>query len=232
MRHANNFMAALLAGAGLLALAGCAHYQPRPLAAHQSAADFDTRTLADAGLKEFLAASLHGELAAWPPVSWDFKTLSLAAFYFHPDLDVARAKWSVAQAGKVTAGERPNPTASFAPGYNSTVGPPWILGLSFDIPVETAGKRGYRIAQARNLFEVARLNIATVAWQVRSRVRRSLLDLQAAREMEQLLKQQHAVQAAIVKLLEGQLAAGAVTPFEVSQARIAHDTTRLATSSA
>lgn len=228
MRHANSFLTALLTSAGLLALAGCAHYQPRPLAAPRTAADFDTRTLADAGLKEFAAANLHGELAAWPPASWDFNTLSLAAFYFHPDLDVARAKWGVAQAGKVTAGEQPNPTVSLAPGYNSTIGPPWILGLSFDIPVETAGKRGYRSAQARNLSEVARLNIATVAWQVRSRVRRSLLDLQAARETEQLLKQQQAVQAAIVKSLEGQLAAGAVTPFEVSQARIANDTTRLA----
>lgn len=228
MRHANNLAAVLLAGAGLLALAGCAHYQPRPLAAQETAADFEARTLADAGLKQFVAASLHGELAAWPPASWDFKTLSLAAFYFHPDLDVARAKWGVVKAGKLTAGERPNPTASLQPGYNSTVGPPWILGLSLDIPVETAGKRGYRLAQARQLSEAARLNIATVAWQVRSRVRHSLLDLQAARETEQLLRQQHAVQAAIVKLLEGQLAAGAVTPFEVSQARIAHDTTQLA----
>ena len=228
MRHANNFVAALLTSVGLLALVGCAHYQPRPLAAQQTAADFDTRTLADTGLKQFIEANLHRQLSTWPPASWDFNTLSLAAFYFHPDLDVARAKWGVAQAGKVTAGERPNPTASFAPGYNSTVGPPWILGLSFDIPVETAGKRGYRIAQARNLSEVARLNIATVAWQVRSRVRRNLLDLQAARETEKLLKQQQEVQAAIVKLLGGQLAAGAVTPFEVSQARIAHDTTRLA----
>lgn len=228
MRHANNFVVPLLAGAGLLVLAGCAHYQPRPLAAQQTAADFDARTLAEVGLKQFVEANLSRELSAWPPASWDFNTLSLAAFFFHPDLDVARARWGVAQAGKVTAGERPNPTASFAPGYNSTVGPPWILGLNFDIPIETAGKRGYRLAQAKQLSEVARLNIATVAWQVRSRVRRSLLDLQLARETEQLLKQQHAVQAALVKLLEGQLAAGAVTPFEVSQARIAHDTTRLA----
>lgn len=228
MRHAINFGAALLAVAGLLGLAGCAHYQPRPVAAEQTAADFDSRSLADAGLRQFVETNLHGALAAWPPAAWDFKMLSLAAFYFHPDLDVARARWGVAQAGKITAGERPNPTVSLQPGYDTTAGPPWILGLSLDIPVETAGKRGYRVAQARHLSEAARLNLATVAWQVRSRVRRSLLDWQGARETEQLLKQQQAVQAAIVKLLEGQLAVGAVSPFEVSQARVALDTTRLA----
>lgn len=228
MKFAHHFAAALLAVAGLLGCAGCAHYQPRPLAAQQTAADFDTRTLADPGLKTFLETNLAGPLAAWPLTSWDFPRLALAAFYFHPDLDVARAKWGVTRSGQITAGERPNPTANFLPGYNSTIGPPWVLGLRIDVPIETAGKRGHRIAQAGHLSEAARLNIATVAWQVRSRVRRSLLELQAAREAEALLQRQQETQAGIVKLLEAQLAAGAMSPFEVTQARVAHDTTRLA----
>lgn len=228
MKRTRAFATLSLVGVSLLALGGCAHFAARPITAGQTAADFDSRSLADSGLKTFVETGLHREFFAWPPVEWDFETFALAAFYFHPDLDVARAKWGVASAGKVTAGERPNPTVSLAPGYNSTVGPPWILGLSFDLPIETAGKRGHRLAQARNLSEAARLNIATVAWQVRSRVRRSLLDLYSARELGRLLKQQQETQAATVKLLEGQLAAGAISPFEVSQARVAHDTTRLA----
>ncbi|GDY23592.1 cytochrome c [Verrucomicrobiota bacterium] len=212
----------------MLALAGCARFHDRPLAAQQTATDFDTRTLADPGLKTFLETNLPAAIVTWPLTSWDFPRLALAAFYFHPDLDVARAKWGVTRSGQITAGERPNPTVSFAPGYNSTIGPPWILGLSFDLPVETAGKRGHRIAQAGHLSEAARLNIATVAWQVRSRVRRSLLELQSARETEALLQRQQETQAAVVKLLEAQLAAGAMSPFEVAQARVAHDTTRLA----
>ena len=210
------------------ALAGCVQFHDRPLSAEKAHADFDTRTLADPGLKAFIETNLPMPVVTWPLAAWSFPQLALAAFYFHPDLDVARARWGVTRSGQVTAGERPNPTVSLAPGYNATVGPPWILGLSFDIPLETAGKRGHRIAQAGHLSEAARLNIATVAWQVRSRVRRSLNDLQAARETEALLQRQQGVQAGIVKLLEGQLAAGAISPFEVAQARVANDTTRLA----
>jgi outer membrane protein, heavy metal efflux system len=218
MRRAGKFAVALLAGVGLLAGAGCAHYEPRPLAPETAAADFEARSLADAGLKQFVQANLSRELPAWPLAAWDFDALALAAFYFHPDLDAARARWDVAQAGQITAGERPNPTATLQPGHSSGLGPPWMLGLNFIIP----------IAQARQLTDAARLNLATVAWQVRGRVRRSVLDLQAAREMEQLLAQQQAMQAAMVKVLEDQLAAGAVSRLEVARASTAIETTRLA----
>ena len=43
--------------------------------------------------------------------------------------------------------------------------------LTSDLPLETAGKRGHRIEAAGHLSESARLNIATVAWQVRSTLR-------------------------------------------------------------
>ena len=38
--------------------------------------------------------------------------LTLAAFYYHPSLDVARADWREAAGGIVTAAERPNPTVT------------------------------------------------------------------------------------------------------------------------
>ncbi len=228
MSKVSDFAVALLAGLGLLTLAGCAHYQPQPLVPETTAADFEARSLADPGLKQFVEANVHRELPGWPLAAWDFEALALTAFYFHPDLDVARARWDVAQAGQVTAGERPNPTASFQPGRRAGVGPPWLLGLTFNIPIETAGKRGYRLAQARQLTDAARLNLATAAWLVRSRVRRSLLDLQAAREMERTLAQQQTIQTSLVKVLEDQLAAGGASQLEVSRARVAVETTRLA----
>jgi outer membrane protein TolC len=156
--------------------------------------------------------------------------LTLAAFYYHPDLDVARAKWAVTRAGEKTAGESPNPTVSVSPAYDTTttIPSPWVVTASFDIPIETAGKRGYRMAQARHLSEAARLNIASVAWAVRSRVRQRLLDLYTAREMEALLKEQQSLQADNLRLLESQFQAGAISSFEVTQARIAADSTRLA----
>ena len=192
--------------------------------------EFQGRTLAEPGLKAFLESNLHREAGTWPMESWDFTNLSLAAFYFNPDLDVARAKWAGARAGKVTARERPNPTLSVLPAYSSSVSipSPWLVTPALDIPIETARKRGYRIAEATNLSEAARLNLASVAWQVRSRVRRSLLDLDAARQMKTLLQALQGIHTENVNLLQGQYSAGAISAFELTQARLASDSARLA----
>jgi outer membrane protein TolC len=227
MTHAKCLLVSFV-GVGLLQ--GCARFHPQPLAPERTAADFQARTLADDGLRSFLETNLLATLPAWPLPAWDFTKLTLAAFYYHPDLDVARAQWGVVTAGKVTAGERPNPTISVVPGYNSTttIPSPWLVTPSLDIPVETAGKRGYRLAQAGHLSEAARLNLATVAWQVRSRVRSRLVELHAAQETQRLLQEQQARQAENLQLLERQHEVGAVSAYEVTQAGIAADSTRLA----
>jgi outer membrane protein TolC len=216
-------LVALLAG-------GCARFQSHPISPDQAAAEFDSRTLADDGLRAFLETNLPGALPIWPLPAWHFTNLTLAAFYYHPDLDVARAKWSVAEAGKGTAGQRPNPTLSAAPAYNptTTIPSPWLATVTLDIPIETAGKRGYRMARAGQLSEAARWNLAATAWQVRSRLHRAWVDLCAADQTETLLSQQQAAQAGVVRLMEAQLAAGAVSPYEVTQARLAASRTRLA----
>lgn len=208
----------------ILVACGCARFQARPILPSQMAADFEARTLKDAGLQAFIHTNLHRAV-----VQWGFEELALAALYYHPDLDVARAQWGVAKARQVKAGERPNPTIGVSPGYNTTtaIPSPWIVSVNFDIPIETAGKRGYRLAQAKHLSEAARRNLASVAWQVRSRVRRRWLDLYAATRTEELLRQQQTAQEQVVKLLQAQLEAGAISPFEVTQARIAWRTASL-----
>ena len=222
-------MKRILVICGGIALAGCARFDSRPIAPAETAAQFEQRTLDNPALKLFLERNLHHELTNWAARDWDFDRLTLAAFYYHPSLDVARARWAVATAGKTTAGERPNPTLSIAPGYNTTttIPSPWLVTPSLDIPIETAGKRGYRIAQAQQLSEVARLNIAAVAWQVHSAVRRSLVNLDAALATEALLKEQQAIQTENLRLLELQYQAGAISAFELTQARVAADSTRL-----
>jgi outer membrane protein TolC len=212
--------------AGLVA--SCATYQPRPLAPEQSAADFAARSLDDPGLRRFVETNSSRAIEVWPPLAWDFSTLMLVALYFAPDLDMARAQWATARAGRLTAGQRPNPVLSLQPGYDTTTSPPWILGASLDVPIETAGKRRYRTAEASHRSEVARLNIGSVAWQVRSRLRRSLLDWDGARESVALLRGQESNLVASVRLLESQLAAGAIAAFTVTEARLALGQTRFA----
>ncbi len=222
-------IALVLAGVAF-GFAGCARYQPRPITAEKVAADFDSRTLTDVGLKGFLESNLARRLETWPMPSWDLTNLTLAAFYYHPDLDVARARWAVLSAGQKTAGERPNPVLSVTPAYNTTthIPSPWLVTPTLDIPIETAGKRGYRLAESGLLSEAARLNITTVAWRVRSGVRSSLLELYSAQESELLLKDQQVSQSEEISLLEQQQAAGAISAFETTQARLAAVATRIA----
>jgi outer membrane protein TolC len=149
--------------------------------------------------------------------------LTLAAFYYQPSLDVARADWRVAAGGIETAAERPNPTASVSGIYEPASGAfsPWIPGLVFDLPIETAGKRRFRTEQARHLSESARLNIATAAWQVRSQLRAALLDLAAARQRAALLQRQAASREDLLSRMQAQLEAGAISRVELNAARLA-----------
>jgi cobalt-zinc-cadmium efflux system outer membrane protein len=207
-----------------VALIGCQRFKSEPLSVTRAAAAFESRSLADPRLKEFLEKNLHRELTQWPPPRWDFDTLTLAAFYFHPTLDLSRARWNVATAGILTAGGRPNPTVTLVPEYsfNPPAGvSPWLPNITFDVPIETAGKRGHRVARARELSEAARLNIATTAWQVRSRLRASLLDWTSAFRRQELLRRQQSLHDKIVVQLEQRFRAGTISSFELTTARIA-----------
>lgn len=226
----NGFAKQLGVAALAIAQAGCVHFQPKPLATAETAAEFQSRSLTTASLKGFLEDNLQREFPDWPHPLWDFDMLALAGFYYHPSLAVARAQWHVAQAGVKTAGGRPNPTLTVMPGYNISALPgvnPWFPAINLDVPVETAGKRSKRISQAEHLSEAARLNIATAAWQVRSGVRSSLLESAAAHQRAALLQGQVSVQEQIVKLLEQQAEAGAIASSYLASFRVARQRARL-----
>jgi outer membrane protein TolC len=59
-------------------------------------------------------------------------------------------------------------------------------------------------------------------------LRQAFLDFYAARETESLLNRQQSVQSEIVRILEGQLAVGEASSYDVTQARIALANSRLA----
>lgn len=207
--------------AGLLA--GCAVAPPGSppiISAAAQAADYDARSLRDEGLRRFLAENL----GTVPAGDWDFETLSWAAFYFHPSLELARAQWATARAVEHTAGVRPNPTLTFTPGYNSTREAglsPWMPGVAFDFLFPTAGKRGRQQDIARSDTEAARLAVLSAAWQVRSELRRALADATSAARREIVFRRQLDVQQKLVALLEQRFAAGSAAATEVSTMRTA-----------
>ncbi len=208
--------------AAALALSACVRFRPLPLEPEKVAAALENRTLTNTELKVFLEKNLGRELTSWPLPTWDLEALTLASFYYHPSLEVARADWQVLTAGERTAGERPNPTVTPSATYEPAQGAfsPWIPALIFDFPVETAHKRQRRVEQATHLSASARWNIATTAWQVRSNLRTRLLDFSTARQRIELLEQMVHFREELVRRLDSQYHAGAISSFELNTARL------------
>lgn len=211
-------------------LAGCAFqkYRPAPLSPSQTASSLQKRTLNDDGLHEFIENMEGASRTSWPLERWDLAHLTLAALYFNPTLESARARVAEAEGAMVTAGARPNPSLSIAPGIPS----PYLFSLDFAVPVETAGKRGHRVQVARSLDQAARLDLADSAWKVRSSVRSSLLSYLLADHNLELLRSEEEVRREQVNLLEQRFSVGEIPRPEVDLARIELSKTHLEVSAA
>lgn len=218
---------ALFTAIAVLLLAGCASYEPKTFDATATQARLDSRNFENAGLRKFLEA--HGE-----PVdadSWDLARLTLAGFYFSPELEVARARIAEAEAEVRTARARPNPTFGFTPGYNVDAAAgvtPWILDYVLGVPLELAGKRQHRTAEAQHLAVSFQRDLARSAWAVRAAVRRSIIELHGAEATSALWREQKPLLAQAAQLIDLQAEAGEVSPLQVAQARIAVNRAELA----
>ena len=74
------------------AVAAGVRFEPRPLSTEQITSNFESRTMDDPKLKEFLETNLNRKFINWPASSWDFSMLTIAARYYNAELDMARAK--------------------------------------------------------------------------------------------------------------------------------------------
>ena len=202
----------------------CVQFKARPLSPETSSADFSGRTLSDPGLHRFLAEQKASN------GTWSVDRLALAAVHFHPDMALARAEAAEAAAGVTTAQMRPNPVFTFAPQWasNRVTVTPWFIAPSVSIPIETAGKRSKRTEQALAAAEAARWRVSARAWIARSRVRTAMLDLFSARENIRLLQTEQSLHDEAIKKLTAQMEAGDVSAFELTQARLMLNRTRLA----
>jgi outer membrane protein TolC len=207
-------------------MAGCAaqKYRAAPISPAETAASLEARNLEDHRLEQFLEKNLGHAPNAWPLRSWDIDTLTLAALYFSPDMQAARARAAIAQAAIITAGARPNPTLSLRPGIPS----PYLFELNLAVPIETAGKRGHRIEHAERLSDAAQFDLGNTVWTVRSRLRSALVDhLTTIRSVELLRAEEHLLQQQ-VDLLQQRLAVGEIPRPELDSASIQLSTARLA----
>ncbi|WP_321899613.1 TolC family protein [Paraburkholderia heleia] len=208
----------------LTGLAGCTTYHPQPIAPDQIARQFEQRSLASDELHAWIAREAGHDVRPWPPAAWNREWLTLAAFYYSPALDMARAQWDTAKAGIDVANAIPNPVLQMPFQFNTPnpgPGAPFTWGPSLDIPIETAHKRGYRVDQASHLSEAARLNIITAAWTVSAQVRDAMLALFAARTRIALLGTKAQAQREITAMSRHRLAVGQYSQPDVDAAVLA-----------
>jgi hypothetical protein len=164
------------------------------------------------------AARLCGEnlghtVSPWPPKTWDLRTLSLAALYFHPAMEAARARLAEAEAATMTAGARPNPTLEHCARSSQSLA---------DEPGFCRAHRNRGKARASDSIrpqsdQAAQFDLADAAWKVRSGVRLALLNcLLASRNLDSLRVEEE-LRRQQVKLLEQRLAVGEIARPEVDR---------------
>jgi outer membrane protein, heavy metal efflux system len=213
--------------AGILA-SSCVRDQPVPLSPVVSAAALESRSLSDPRLREFVLAATRPDAPADAAIRWDLASLTAAALYYHPDIALAEAKLAAARAAVITAKQTPNPVLnltnivgqSVVPGGIPAGAAPLTIGPAIDLMVDTFGRKEARTAEAERLEQAARWDLASAAWQVRSRVRAALLALWAAERRMALTRQRLALQNQLVELLEHRQAAGEVSSLDVSRERV------------
>ena len=227
MRHSAKIVGPIL----IALLSGCASYPPEPLDPASVTYQFEARSLSDPKLCEYLKANLKTKRSSCLPSEWDLATLTLVGFYYSPELHVAEARVCEADAAVVTAGARPNPSVQIGPQYVVRSTPnfvPWAIGtFSLDLPIETAGKRGYRIAQAEHLADAARLAIGEAAWTVRSQIRATLLAyLLDLKRRDLAFQDEHALEEG-VSLIVAQVETGETSRLQLDLAQSAVENARL-----
>lgn len=210
----------------LLACAGCARYEPRPLdpAAHPAAVL--RRDLADAAL----VAEVTRHAGAPEANRWTDRQLAVAALRLRADLRRYRAEWRAAAAGVRSA--------SAGPGIGAQAeverrvggrdeGSPWVVAVGGLFTLELGGKRGARLQLARAGVTLAEGRLLAAARETAVRTRRAaaaladaLGEADDARAEVRALEEVHALERA--RFEEGALGASelARTSTEIQNARL------------
>lgn len=213
---------ALLSLSTLASGCGFQTYLAKPIQPAEIIQQLESKSPDSKEFEEYLIAQNYPQ-SHLPIQQWGLNELTYSALFFHPDLNVARANWRAQQARVITASQNPEISVNGNADHHSDHKnkSPWTYTLGIDIPIITAGKKQAAIDQASNLSEAARIEIAQTAWQVRSRVAKSLLDYQYANQQVFILKHEVELRSAIVDMLQKRVDAGMASNIELSNARIA-----------
>lgn len=207
-----------------LLFAACAKekYQAKPIDQQQITTKIFAKDPLSADFKVYLIKQGYNE-SELPFTSWGLHEMTLSALYHHPKLDIAKAQLALANAQLDSAGQKQNPTLSGSIARSDQANQdirPWAYGLNVEIPIETAGKRDIRIEQAQHLQEIARIDVADTAWQLRSQIAKDLLRYHENIARLKLLQQEIDRQTDIVNMLEKRVAVGMLSNTDVLASKI------------
>jgi outer membrane protein TolC len=215
------------------ALAACTDAPRRPLDPAAVERDLRARSLRDPGLRDAAGKRLEAPDAPnshdtpWPPETLDLGVLTLAAWRFRPELEVARANVAAAEAKVTTAGAFPNPKLSGLGGrVDDPTRSPWFFSAALEFTIPTAGKISKREAIANQEVVLARFAAAQTAWRTYAEVRDALLEATLADRGAELAKREATVRATLAAQSDARVAAGAASGPDALAAELEADRAR------
>lgn len=205
-----------------LGACGFQQYVAKPIYPEAITAKIENKSPDDKTFLQFLINNGY-QPDQLPIQQWGIDELTFCALFFHPNLDVARAQWRAAAIAQETAAQKPLPTinTNFSDSNNANQDKkPYALGLSIDIPIETANKREIQIENASHLSQAAKLTVAQTAWQLRNEVAQSFNALQYNQLQTKLLLKEQTHYQQLVNIYQKRLQSGLASNVELSTVAI------------
>jgi cobalt-zinc-cadmium efflux system outer membrane protein len=163
----------------------------------------------------WLMAVLCPVIAAAQQPALDLKAALATAESNNLELRAARQQRALAIAGITTAGQLPNPTASFTAARDTP-----HEGVSLDLPLELGGKRAKRIAIAREEQRSVEIDLAVLARNIRRRAREAFFRALSARALTDQSQAALGLVTHTRDLVEQRYEAGGIAQLEVIQADV------------
>ena len=209
---------------------GCANqkYQAKPLEPAQTTVKLLNKDASSSGFQQYLIK--QGYTASQLPFAdWGLDELTWCALYYHSKLDLAKAQLALANSAIHSAHQKANPTLNANLSRSNQANGdirPWAYGLNVEIPIEIGNKRQLRVEEAQNLAEVARMDVAETAWQLRSQIASDLIDYHENQANTRLLAEELTIQNSIVAMLQARLAQGLISTTELHAAQLLQQKTQ------
>ncbi len=195
-------------------------YTPAPLELEKQVSAYNHRNLQSPELRAFL--SLHQEEAPTTEQAWQLPALIHSALFLHPDLALAKASYRTTQLQLAQGQLKPLPSISSQIARSNRANgdiDPFGLSLSIDLPIQTNDKQAIRVAKLSHLSEVAKLDVAQTAWNIRTGVMQSALALYQQNRQTALLNKETTIRQKVVQLLEKRVTYGEASNLSLHQAQ-------------